>query len=132
MHAAQNYPSVSRFAFGDGRSAVLILSHDAAPVTELRTVLPVLIHRSRTRGVDHDRFLADPQALIGIYVEPDSIGQVQAVVDGIAAKESASANSQVMQPAVDNRIVHVGRGGSGKVLTDCDRVAARNDEQFER
>lgn len=131
MHADQNHPSISRLALGDRRGSVLILSHDAAPVTELRTVLPVLIHCSRTWGVNHDRFLADPQALIGVYIEPDSIGQVQAVVDGIAAEESASANSQIMQAAIDHCVVNIGRGASSQILANRDRVAARYDEQLE-
>ncbi len=46
--------------------------------------------------------------LIRVQVEPDTIGEIQAVIDGIPAKKSPGANPQVVQAAVDDSVVNVG------------------------
>jgi hypothetical protein len=131
MKADQDHPSNSRFALHDRRGAIRVLGDDAAPSGELRTVRPVLIHLAGAWSGNLDRLGASPKAFIRVRVEPDPIGEIQAVIDGFAAKESSRTNPQIVHPTADDRIVNVGSSSSGQVMANRDRVAARHNQKLE-
>lgn len=131
MHADEDHPPNSGLVLRNRRGAIRVFGDHVSPLGKLRTVLPVLIHRAGTRGFNHHRLLANSQALIRVDVEPDPVGEVQSVVNRIAAKKSPSANPQVVQAAGNHSIVNVGGSRMGQVLANRDRVAARHNQKLE-
>ena len=78
---------------------------------KLRSILPVHIHFRPVWKGDRDSFFVNAFELVGVKIEPNTIGQIEPVVNGIAAEKGSGTDSKVVQSVFDDRVVNHGRCG---------------------
>ena len=71
----------------------------------------------------------DAFEFVSVEIEPDTIGQVQPIVDGVAAEKCSRANPEIVEPVIHHRIVNLRRSVVRKIVSYRDGIAARHDEQ---
>ena len=97
MDARKDDPSGSGLTLYDGRSAIRIFAHYAAPSGKLRTVVPELIKLAIFGVGNFNRRASCALAIVVIDVKPHTRREIQPVVDRVSAEPTAGANPQVMQ-----------------------------------
>jgi hypothetical protein len=130
MYARKNHKSLANVAFDDRGSAVRVFANDVAPSRKLGAILPINIQRVAGGERDFNGCLVDALKLVGIEVKPHAGGEIQTVVNRIAAEEAASTDSKVMQAVFRHGVPDIGCSGIRKVVANGNRVSTGDNEQL--